>query len=164
QRCCVEFRFSEVLTLRLVGEAGITGISSRVGQLLASRGEVPSEVTRNAGFEFNESLLVAIDIHKPSSLLQVARGRRRGSETVGRLLNHATSRPRTVNPPAVSREIPSFFILAINVVLSTPSRAAAPARPPTVQLVSRRTEMMCALLASASVREPGIALCWLTSS
>src|SRR5215208_2091292 len=70
QRCCVEFRFGEVLTLRLVGDAGITSISSRVDQLLASRGKVPPEVTRNAGFEFKESLLAAVDIHRPSSRLQ----------------------------------------------------------------------------------------------
>src|SRR3954468_15410630 len=67
QRGCVEFRFTEVLTLGLVGDAGVTSISSRVDQLLASRGEILSEVTRNAAFEFKESLLVAVDIHRSSS-------------------------------------------------------------------------------------------------
>src|SRR3954469_13407177 len=62
------FRFREVLTLGLVGDAGITSISSRVDQLLASRGEVPSEVTRNAGFELKEPLLVGVDIHRSSSV------------------------------------------------------------------------------------------------
>ena len=34
------------------------------------------------------------------------------------------------------REIPSFFILVIRVVLGNPSRAAAPSGPPTLQPVS----------------------------
>jgi hypothetical protein len=66
QRCCVEFRFGKVLALRLVGDTGITDIRSSVDQLLASRGEVPSEVTRKAGFEFKESSLVVVDIHRLS--------------------------------------------------------------------------------------------------
>src|SRR4051812_22693450 len=53
---------------------------------------------------------------------------------------------------AASREILSFRILAIRVVLFTPSLAAAPFLPPTTQLVLCRVARMCALSASASVR------------
>ena len=52
---------------------------------------------------------------------------------------------------AVPREIPSFRIFEISVVLFNPSLAAAPLRPPTTQLVSRRVAMICALSESASV-------------
>ena len=52
----------------------------------------------------------------------------------------------------VSIERPSLFIFAMRVVLFRPSRAAAPFRPPTTQLVCRSVAMMCALSASASVR------------
>lgn len=38
--------------------------------------------------------------------------------------------------PHVGREIPSFFILEINVVRFIPSRAAVPAAPPITHLVS----------------------------
>src|SRR3954452_16236134 len=53
---------------------------------------------------------------------------------------------------AVSREILSFRIFAIRVVLFSPSLAAAPCLPPTIQLVLQRVARMCALSASASVR------------
>src|SRR4051794_2093020 len=61
------FRFREVLTLGLVGDAGITSISSRVDQVLASRGEVSSAMTRNAGLESRSrclSPLTSIDPHR----------------------------------------------------------------------------------------------------
>ena len=52
----------------------------------------------------------------------------------------------------VSREIPSFCILAMRVVRFRPSLEAAPLFPPTTQFVSRRVEMMWTLSASARVR------------
>jgi len=64
----------------------------------------------------------------------------------------------------VSREIPSFRILAMSVVLFKPSFAAAPFRPPTTQLVWRRVAMMCARSASASVRKTQFGVSWLVSS
>ena len=49
-------------------------------------------------------------------------------------------------------EIPSFRIFVMRVVLARPSLAAAPFRPPTTPLVSRRVLMMTARCASFSVR------------
>src|SRR5216683_2336274 len=40
---------------------------------------------------------------------------------------------RVISLPRTGREIPSFFILAINVVRLSPSRAAAPSGPPIIQ-------------------------------
>ena len=51
----------------------------------------------------------------------------------------------------VSREIPSFCILAMRVVRFSPSLEAAPLFPPTTQCVSRRAPRMCTRSASASV-------------
>src|SRR5580692_3829012 len=53
---------------------------------------------------------------------------------------------------AVSREIPSFCILAMRVVRFRPSLEAAPLFPPITQFVSRRVPMMWSLSASARVR------------
>jgi hypothetical protein len=78
--------------------------------------------------------------------------------SAGKLLDAvlaSDSRP-SVDGSDVSREIPNFRILLIRVVLFSPSLAAAPFRPPTTQLVSRRVAMMWALSASASVHAPGI--------
>jgi len=71
---------------------------------------------------------------------------------------------RPVLCSAVSRKIPSFRILAMSVVLFRPSLAAAPFRPPTTQLVSRRVAMICALSASASVWVLVSGSFWLVSS
>ena len=79
---------------------------------------------------------------------------------VGKLLDGvlADDSRRSVDGSAVSREILNFRILLIRVVLFSPSLAAAPFRPPTTQLVSRRVDMMWALSASASVHLPGIGI------
>ena len=64
----------------------------------------------------------------------------------------------------VSREIPSLRILAMSVVLFSPSLEAAPLFPPTTQFVSWRVAMMCARSASASVRKTQFGTFWLVSS
>ena len=71
---------------------------------------------------------------------------------------------RTVDGSAVCREILNFRILLIRVDLFSPSLAAAPLRPPTTQLVSRRVDIMWALSASASVHAQGIGILFFVSS
>jgi len=71
---------------------------------------------------------------------------------------------RSVDGSSVTREILNFRILLRRVVLFSPSLAAAPFRPPTTQLVSRRVDMMWALVESASVHAPGIGIPFFMSS
>src|SRR6266404_6294647 len=54
--------------------------------------------------------------------------------------------------PNEAREMPSFCILEFKVVRGSPSRAAAPLDPPTIQFVSASAWMMCSRSASFRVR------------
>jgi len=49
------------------------------------------------------------------------------------------------------REIPSFFILEIRLVLGNPSRAAAPSGPPIIQPVSSKVRKIRERIQSRSV-------------
>jgi hypothetical protein len=65
--------------------------------------------------------------------------RRNDTQTLVTAIANSTGVPEScvISLRRTGREIPSFFILAINVVRFSPSRAAAPPDPPITQPASR---------------------------